>query len=289
MQELIHIGNFKEIKNKSRVFTGAEAKLFIGGKEVAMCSNFVNDAFRGQVDFENVHVIGQMEPAEIIPPNGSIEFTCTNFKIAEDIDPSDFMGLPKIAEDTIAEQITRALTEDIEQCLFGGGTPEVEDLSIAGLSSVTHKEGAFTLETLQEVHQKILGAFGVPEELLIPFQTFKALELDIDSLEVEIEGNEMHVGINAMFPKSDVKPPGGDVGPQEVKTSREMIHIGNFRQVDHANEEVISRHHFPYFGQERIDVDDFNSLESSCDRAFTLDEEDPAPSPEEMTYKIYRI
>ena len=96
--------------------------------------------------------------------------------------------------------------------------------------------------------------FGKPDEIYSPFRfSLKPMKIDMDSIKAEIVGNEMHVDMNWVFPNSinfiplnidmdhlKTQPPGGDVGPQEVLLTRDIVHIGNFNKIEDINTQVDS-------------------------------------------------
>ena len=178
-------------KRNPKVLTGHNAKMSINGKEVIR----FNDAnyFSG-VDY-------------------SIGGDISAMHVLGDFHPKEIVPPPSI-EDRIVD-FAKNLSQAIERDLFEGGGS-----SLVGVCS--------------------------PEECRLALETFKeAAKLCSENL-----GNELHVDMNLLFPNSINFIPnsinfiplnigidhlktqfsGSSIGPQEVKCSNPIIHIGNFKE-----------------------------------------------------------
>lgn len=212
MKDLIHIGNFKE--DQSKVLRGTNAKVFVGGIEVA--------SFRPE-DF-----IGLPEQSE-----------------------TETIAKETIARDAMTKECSRKLEEEINQRLCsdvaGFKTPIFEPID------VVHVDGAITEEDIEEAALKVVANFGKPDYIYLSDSDccdlfgieHKPLEIDLDSIKTEIKGNELHVDINMVLERSidfiplnieisNIKVTSHDdldkfCGVDEIKAP--LLHIGNFKDV----------------------------------------------------------
>lgn len=258
MRELIHIGNFKRKSNK--VLTGYNAKMFVNGKEVGHfngidysidrenikdlpVADVEFDAFRGIVEFEEIHILGKIDPEEIVPVNIQIECECSGFDTDKNALAELCSGgvsieddITIIADQTLARDIdkrkdhlhlktlSQALSGDIEASFFG-------EYGLAGV--VKEEDQQLTLETLKETAKMCAENYRQAEEVYLPFGiAHRPLKIDMDSIKTEIIGNEMHVSMNAIFTNSiNFIPLNISIDNLSIAPVKELVHIGNFEDI----------------------------------------------------------